>query len=191
MEGERDTKEYLFVFCMLVLYRIVANIPIPGVDPQGLKQIFDSNQLLGLINVFSGGGISNFSIVAMGVAPYITSSIIYQLLVMIVPRLRRSQREPDGQQRINKYTMNYHHSTGDYSGFWFDYPVFPVRIGRGYSSEHDSDHYRDYYHDRRNDISCGLANSFRTKDRQWDFFDYLCGNCCNTAADHTANSVFV
>ncbi len=97
-------KSIFFVFCMLVLYRIVANIPIPGVDPQGLKQIFDSNQLLGLINVFSGGGISNFSIVAMGVAPYITSSIIYQLLVMIVPRLEALSKEPDGQQRINKYT---------------------------------------------------------------------------------------
>ncbi|HLD82071.1 MAG TPA: preprotein translocase subunit SecY [Patescibacteria group bacterium] len=97
-------KSIFFVLMMLVIYRFAANIPIPGIDPQGLRAYFDSNQFLGLINVFSGGGISNFSIVAMGVAPYITSSIIFQLLAMIVPKIEAMSQEPDGRQRINKYT---------------------------------------------------------------------------------------
>src|SRR3989338_10077496 len=84
----RDLRKNLFfVFSLLILFRVLAHIPIPGVNQENLKALFDQNQLLGLINIFSGGGIENFSIVALGVAPYITSSIIFQLLGMVVPKL--------------------------------------------------------------------------------------------------------
>jgi preprotein translocase subunit SecY len=97
-------KNIFFVLSLLVLYRLAANIPIPGVDVEALKSFFQSNQILGLINIFSGGGLNNFSIVAMGVAPYITSSIIFQLLTMIVPRLEAISKESDGRQKMNQWT---------------------------------------------------------------------------------------
>ncbi|MFA4937398.1 MAG: preprotein translocase subunit SecY [Patescibacteria group bacterium] len=95
----------LFVLGMLVIFRIVAHIPIPGVDAVALRDFFSSNQVLGLLNIFSGGALENFSIVMLGVAPYITASIIMQLLTMIVPRLEELSKEGEyGQQKINQYT---------------------------------------------------------------------------------------
>ncbi len=95
----------LFVLTMLTIFRFAAHIPVPGVDVEALKQLFSSNQFLGLINIFSGGGMENFSLVALGIAPYITSSIIFQLLVMIIPALEKLQKEGEsGQKRINQYT---------------------------------------------------------------------------------------
>ena len=95
----------LFVLAMMVLFRVVANIPLPGIDLVALRRLFDANQVLGLLNLFSGGTIRNFSIVALGVAPYITASIIFQLLTMIVPRLEEIQKEGEsGQRRINQWT---------------------------------------------------------------------------------------
>ena len=95
----------LFVAAMLIIFRIAAHIPIPGIDTEALKDFFASNQLLGLMNVLSGGGMENFSIVAMGVAPYITASIIFQLLIMIVPKLEEISKEGEaGQQKINRWT---------------------------------------------------------------------------------------
>lgn len=95
----------LFVLGMLFIFRLLAHIPVPGVDTENLRLFFQSNQLLGLINIFSGGGLQNFSIVALGVAPYITASIIFQLLVMVIPRLEEIQKEGEsGQQRINSWT---------------------------------------------------------------------------------------
>jgi len=98
-------KRILFVAAMLFIFRIAAHITVPGVDPSGLKELFASNQLLGLINVFSGSSMENFSIVMLGVAPYITSSIIFQLLVMVVPKLEALQKEGEyGRQKINQWT---------------------------------------------------------------------------------------
>lgn len=95
----------LFVLAMLTLFRLSAHIPVPGVDVQALRQLFNSNQFLGLINIFSGGGMKNFSVVALGIAPYITASIIFQLLIMIVPALERLSKEGEsGQRKINQYT---------------------------------------------------------------------------------------
>ncbi|MFA6993340.1 MAG: preprotein translocase subunit SecY [Patescibacteria group bacterium] len=95
----------LFVFGLLVVFRLAAHIPIPGVDLEALKRLFQSNQFLGLINIFSGGSMQNFSVVAMGVGPYITASIIFQLLIMIVPALERlSQEGEHGRHKINQYT---------------------------------------------------------------------------------------
>jgi preprotein translocase subunit SecY len=94
----------LFVLGMLVIFRLFAHIPIPGVNVSALRDIFASNQILGLLNIFSGGGMQNFSIVMMGVAPYITSSIIFQLLAMIIPKLEEMQNEEAGRQKINMWT---------------------------------------------------------------------------------------
>lgn len=97
-------KSILFVLAMLFLFRVAAHIPLPGVNVENLKDFFDSNQFFGLMNIFSGGGMENFSVVAIGIAPYITASIIFQLLVMIVPKLEEVSKEPGGQQKINKWT---------------------------------------------------------------------------------------
>lgn len=94
----------LFVLTMLVIFRLAAHIPVPGVNAAALENIFASNQMLGLLNLFSGGGMENFSIIMMGVAPYITSSIIFQLLGMIVPALEEMQKEEAGRQKINMWT---------------------------------------------------------------------------------------
>src|SRR5665647_1540257 len=82
-----------FILGLLVVYRLAANIPLPGVDVLALKRLFEENAFLGLLNVFSGGGLSNISIVLLGVAPYITASIIMQLLTTIVPTLERLYKE--------------------------------------------------------------------------------------------------
>lgn len=94
----------LYVLGMLVIFRLAAHIPLPGVNLENLRDFFSSNQLLGLMNIFSGGGMENFSVVMLGVAPYITASIIFQLLVMIIPKLEELSKEPGGYQKINQYT---------------------------------------------------------------------------------------
>jgi len=96
----------LFILALLVVFRLAANIPLPGVDSEQLKSFFDSNQLFGMINAFSGSGLSNVSIVLLGVGPYITSSIIMQLLTMIFPALEKLQKEEGeaGRQKFNMWT---------------------------------------------------------------------------------------
>jgi len=98
-------KNILYVLAILVVVRIAAHIPLPGVDVVGLKKFFANNQILGLMNVFSGGGMENFSVVMLGVAPYITSSIIFQLLTMVVPSLEELSKEGEyGRNKINMWT---------------------------------------------------------------------------------------
>lgn len=97
-------KSILFVLAMLVVFRIGAHIPVPGINTENLKELFSQNQVLGFLNIFSGGTLESFSIMALGVAPYITASIIFQLLTMIVPKLEALSKEPDGRQKINRYT---------------------------------------------------------------------------------------
>ncbi len=95
----------LFVIGMLIIFRIAAHIPVPGINTAELKQFLASNQILGLLNIFSGGTIENFSIVMLGVGPYITASIIFQLLTMVVPALEELQKEGEsGQKKITMYT---------------------------------------------------------------------------------------
>lgn len=98
-------KAIIFVLAMLVIFRVLAHIPLPGVDSQALKNFFQSNAILGLINIFSGGAMENFSVAMLGVAPYITASIILQLLMMIFPQLEELAKEGEaGQRKINQYT---------------------------------------------------------------------------------------
>jgi len=94
----------LFILAMLVIFRFAAHIPMPGVNTTALRDLFASNQVLGLMDIFSGGGLRSFSIVMMGVGPYITASIIFQLLAMIYPKLEEMQKEESGRGKINMWT---------------------------------------------------------------------------------------
>jgi len=95
----------LFVLAIMVLYRIIAHIPLPGIDLAALRRFFEANQVLGMISMFSGGTMTNFSVIALGVAPYITASIIFQLLAMVIPRLEEIQKDGEqGQHKIQQWT---------------------------------------------------------------------------------------
>ena len=99
-------RKFLIVGALLLVFRIAAIIPVPGLDPASLKSLFSGNQLFGLLDIFSGGGLSNLSILMLGVGPYITASIVMQLLTMIIPRLEEMQKEEGeaGRRKINQWT---------------------------------------------------------------------------------------
>lgn len=95
----------LFTFFILLIFRLVAHIPVPGVNTQALKSLFSKNQFLGLLDMFSGGTLANFSIMALGLNPYINASIIMQLLTLIFPKLEELQKEGEyGREMMNQYT---------------------------------------------------------------------------------------
>lgn len=95
----------LFTLGVLIVFRFLAHIPVPGVDQTALDEAFKSNQLLGMLDLFSGGAMRNFSIVAMGVYPYITATIVMQLLQPVIPQLRNLAMEGEaGRNKINTYT---------------------------------------------------------------------------------------
>ncbi len=88
---------------MFVVFRIAAHIPVPGVNLEALKMLFSRNQFLGLLDIFSGGTLANFSVIALGLNPYINASIIFQLLTMVLPRLEELSKEGDyGREKINQ-----------------------------------------------------------------------------------------
>src|ERR671930_187197 len=97
-----------FTVALLALYRLGSHIPVPGVNPQAVKDIqsnFGNGNILGLLNTFSGGGLSRIALFALGIMPYITASIILQLLSVSVPSLEKLQKEGEvGQARITQYT---------------------------------------------------------------------------------------
>ncbi len=102
-------RKILFTLAMLFVFRIVAHIPVPGVDFAALNNAMDPNgqfgSLLNVLNIFSGGTLQNFSVAAMGVYPYITASIIIQLLTGVVPRFTELSKEGEsGRNQLNKYT---------------------------------------------------------------------------------------
>ena len=95
----------LFVLGVFVLFRLMANIPIPGIDASRLQAFFQQNELLGLLNLFTGGALDNLSIVMLGMGPYITAVIVMQLLTMIFPPLERMYKEEGeaGRKKFNQY----------------------------------------------------------------------------------------
>ena len=95
----------IFTAAILVIFRLLAHVPLPNINVTGLASFFQSNQVLGLLDLFSGGSVSRFSIVMLGVGPYITSSIVIQLLTVAIPSLTELQKEGEyGKQKINQYT---------------------------------------------------------------------------------------
>jgi preprotein translocase subunit SecY len=99
-------RKLIFTASIFLVYRLLAHIPVPSVDIDRLKYLFESNQFLNLVNVFSGGALANFSVVAVGISPYITASIIIQLAGMVIPKLKNLQKEEGeaGREKINQYT---------------------------------------------------------------------------------------
>lgn len=98
-------KRIFFTIGALIAFRLLSSIPIPGIDALRLERLLDSNQFIGLLDVFSGGGISRLSIVMLGVGPYITGSIIMQLLTMMFPRMKAMYREEGeaGRLKMSQY----------------------------------------------------------------------------------------
>jgi len=95
----------LFTLGMLVVFRFLAHVPLPAVDQDQLQTVINSNALLNLLDLFSGGGLAKLSVVALGVNPYINASIIMTLLNQTIPALERLSKEGEyGRNRINSYT---------------------------------------------------------------------------------------
>lgn len=96
----------LFTGLILLVYQFAAHVPVIGVNRDVLSEILNSEGagFIGVLNLLSGGAVANFSVIAMGVYPYITASIIFQLLVPIIPQLEALQREPGGREKIQRYT---------------------------------------------------------------------------------------
>lgn len=99
-------RKLIFTFAVLAIYRLASHVPVPNVDPVALRQVFEASQLLRFLDMFSGGAMSSFSVMALGVYPYITAQIIMQLLAPIIPQLEALQKEGGeaGRQRISQYT---------------------------------------------------------------------------------------
>lgn len=99
-------RKFLYLFGLLAVFRLAASVPILGIDKALFQRFFNDNQLLGLLNIFSGGALDNLSIVMLGLSPYITASIIMQLLTMIFPTLKELYQEEGeaGRQKFNQYS---------------------------------------------------------------------------------------
>ncbi|MGI8827469.1 MAG: preprotein translocase subunit SecY [Chloroflexota bacterium] len=98
-------RKLLFTLGLLVVFRISAHVPVPNVNHAALTSVLSHNNLLQMLNIFSGGSLQSFSIVALGVYPYITASIVMQLLVPIIPRMEELSKEGEyGRNKINQYT---------------------------------------------------------------------------------------
>jgi preprotein translocase subunit SecY len=98
-------RRILITIGILVVFRFIAHVPLPGLNPDVLKQLFESNALLGMLDLFSGGAMKQFSVASMGVYPYITASIIIILLVPTIPKLQAlSQEGESGRNKINMIT---------------------------------------------------------------------------------------
>src|SRR5687768_2538240 len=101
-------RKLAFTAAILALYRLGSFIPVPGVNPDAIEQIeenYASSDILGFLNLFTGGGLSRIAIFALGIMPYITASIILQLLTVVSPSLEKLQKEGEvGQARITQYT---------------------------------------------------------------------------------------
>lgn len=100
-------KKILFTLAIIALYRVGAHIPVPGVDPGAVSEIVQSQAALGLLNLFAGGALQNFAIFSLGIMPYITSSIIMQLLQAVIPTLERWSKEGEAGQRKITQTTRY------------------------------------------------------------------------------------
>ncbi|HMO79038.1 MAG TPA: preprotein translocase subunit SecY [Candidatus Paceibacterota bacterium] len=105
-KDKKLSKKIFFVLICLIIFRLFASIPIPGIDQNALRQFLDNNEFFGLLNIFSGGGLSGLSIVMLGVGPYITSSIIMQLLTIMSPKLKALYHENGemGRKKFMQYS---------------------------------------------------------------------------------------
>lgn len=104
-KSEDLRRKLLITLALLIVFRLAAHIPAAGIDRDSLQALFSGSQLLSLLDVFSGGTLANFSIMALGLGPYINASIIFQLLTFVIPSLEELSKEGEfGQEKINRYT---------------------------------------------------------------------------------------
>ena len=175
-------KKLAFTAAMLALYRLGAYIPAPGVDVNAVKEIssnFSGSGILGFLNTFSGGSLSRLSLFALGIMPYITASIILQLLTVVVPSLEKLQKEGEvGQQKITQYTryLTVGLAFGQSLGYVFLFRSFgrPVRSQRRrhpHLSEDDAD--RDLPHHRLHPADVAGRADHPARHRQRDLADDL------------------
>lgn len=105
LSTENVRHKILFTGLILIVFRLFAHIPVSGVNVASLHNYFSQNQFLGLLDIFSGGTLANFSVMALGLNPYINASIIFQLLAMVFPQIEAMQKEGEaGREKINQYT---------------------------------------------------------------------------------------
>jgi len=100
-------RRLLFLLGVIIIFRIGAHVPVPGLDPIKLAQLFSAQQsgIVGMFNMFSGGALARFTVFALGIMPYISSSIIFQLFTLVSPKLKELQKEGEaGQRKITEYT---------------------------------------------------------------------------------------
>ncbi len=97
-------RKIIFTIAMLIVFRLISHIPVPMVNAGAMAEILKQNQVLNFLDFFSGGALVNFSVAALGVYPYITSTIVMQLLVPIIPKLEEISKEPKGQEKINRWS---------------------------------------------------------------------------------------
>ena len=129
-------KKLAFTGALLVLYRLGAHIPVPGVNVEAIESVqeqFGGSNILGFLNLFSGGGLSRIALFALGIMPYITASIILQLLTVVVPSLEKLSKEGEvGQQRITQYTryLTVGLAFGQAIGYVFLFRSFTAQAGQ-------------------------------------------------------------
>lgn len=176
-------KRILFTLMMLAVYRVGVHIPTPGIDGAALQQVFSQMQgtIFGWFNLFSGGALERFSIFALGVMPYISSSIIFQLLTVVIPYLHDLQKEGDqGRKKITQYTrygtvflcfiQGYSIAAGLEA-----YNNPPVVFDAGIRIQDFDDHHaygRDCF------LDVGGRTNVRTWNRQRDIHVDFCGYRC-------------
>src|SRR3989338_8430531 len=98
-------KKILFTLAIIILYRLIAHITVPGANMESLRAVSNRNELLEMFSLLTGGSTENFSIVLMGISPYINASIIIQLLTVVIPKLESISKEGEmGRRRLNSYT---------------------------------------------------------------------------------------
>jgi preprotein translocase subunit SecY len=133
-------RRIFYVLGILIIFRFMAHVPVPGVDKEQLAAFFNDNPLFGLLNLFSGGGLANFSVVGLGVNPYINASIIMQLMTGVVPSLQALSREGEyGRNKINQYTRYLSVPMAILQAFGFlallrNQNVIPADVGFGLSN---------------------------------------------------------
>lgn len=140
-------RRFIFVLVALFVYRLGALIPTPGINAAALSKLFEQSGILGFLDLFAGGALSRFGIFAMGVTPYINSSIVMQLLAVVIPSLEKMMKEgPEGQKKMVQYTRigtiifavvqalgmtGWLRSAGIFSGSWFDVCVVTLTLTTG------------------------------------------------------------
>src|SRR6476619_2038474 len=139
-------KKLLFTAAMLAVYRFGAHVPVPGINTtavQSVQEQFGGGGVLNLLNTFSGGGLSRIALFALGIMPYITASIILQLLTVVVPSLEKLQKEGEvGQARITQYTryLTVALAAAQSIGYVFLFRQFSASAGEKVISHFDTPH---------------------------------------------------